>query len=244
MTDYPIEGILPALAEEQAVKICPHGIRHPWQCHDCDEADRLAPRPTPPAGSGQEPVAWMYQAHTPDGTKRVLVHNRAIHYDGYPVTGETPLYTRLTPPADSAMVEALARVVEPWKSFHGELPDYDHPLRCVYESGIQYAVELLAKELGVSNWEACDGTEEFDGDLGGTMMNIVCAALPKDQNGDDIWPSQVAAMLEKARAEERERCAQWLLSDSTRLNYEASGSEEHFAWWAADAIRAGNGGEG
>ena len=100
-----------------------------------------------------------------------------------------------------ALAERDAEIAEPWKSFHGDLPDYDHPLRCVYESGIQYAVNLLAKELGVDDWEACDGTEEFDGDLGGTMMNIVCATLPEDQNGDRMWPSQVAATIAERDAE-------------------------------------------
>lgn len=99
------------------------------------------------------------------------------------------------------MSEIVERLVEPWSSFHGELPEYDHPLRCVYESGIQYAVELLAKELGVAEWDVCDGTEEFDGDLGGTMMNIVCEALPKDKHGDRMWPSQVTDLIEQQARE-------------------------------------------
>lgn len=32
--------------------------------------------------------------------------------------------------------------------------------------------------------------------------------------------------------------ASWLLSDEARIDYEASGSEEHFSWWAADRFRA------
>lgn len=79
----------------------------------------------------------------------------------------------------------------PWADFHGDLPDYDHPLRPVYESGIQYAVNLLAKVLEVTDYEPCDGTEEFDGDLGGTMGNIVLAAMPKDEHGDPIWPKDL-----------------------------------------------------
>ena len=34
----------------------------------------------------------------------------------------------------------------------------------------------------------------------------------------------------------------WLLSDESRLDYEASGSEEFFGWWAADQIEAKFGG--
>lgn len=91
--------------------------------------------------------------------------------------------------------ELLARAVEPWADYHGDLPDYDHPLRCVFESGIQYAVELLAKELGVDDWTPCEGTEEFDGDLGGTLMNIVLAAMPKDEHGDPIYPRDLTRAL-------------------------------------------------
>lgn len=91
--------------------------------------------------------------------------------------------------------QALEALIKPFEDYHGDLPEYDHPLRCVYESGIQYAVELLAKELGVQDYCPCDGTEEFDGDLGGTMINIVCAALPKDADGDHMHPRDVAAAL-------------------------------------------------
>ena len=38
---------------------------------------------------------------------------------------------------------------------------------------------------------------------------------------------------------EREATVAWLLSDGARLDYEASGSQEYFAWWAADAIARG-----
>lgn len=85
-----------------------------------------------------------------------------------------------------ARADALGEAVQPWADFHGDLPDYDHPLRPVFESGIQYAVELLAKVLKVADYEVCDGTEEFDGDLGGTLFNIVTETWPKDEHGDWI----------------------------------------------------------
>jgi hypothetical protein len=97
--------------------------------------------------------------------------------------------------------EALSEAVIPWTNFHGDLPDYDHPLCCVYESGIQYAVELLAKTLNVDDYEVCDGTEEFDGDLGGTMFNIVLAAMPKDADGDPIYPQELRAALSRTAGE-------------------------------------------
>lgn len=96
---------------------------------------------------------------------------------------------------------AVKEAAEPWADYHGDLPDYDHPMRPVYESGIQYAVELLAKMLGVEDYTPCDGTEDFDGDLGGTLMNIVLEAMPKDEHGDPIYPRDLAATLETRAAE-------------------------------------------
>jgi len=101
---------------------------------------------------------------------------------------------------DALRGEAERLDTTPWKDFHGDLPDYDHPLRCVFESGIQYAVNLLAAMLKVDDWEVCDGTEEFDGDLGGTLFNIVLAALPTDQHGDPMHPSEIAATITQLRA--------------------------------------------
>jgi hypothetical protein len=95
---------------------------------------------------------------------------------------------------------AVAEAAKPWADYHGDLPDYDHPLRPVFESGIQYAVELLAKELGVEDWTPCDGTEEFDGDLGGTLMNIVLEAMPKDEHGDPIYPRDLPGNVEAPSA--------------------------------------------
>lgn len=103
------------------------------------------------------------------------------------------LATRAAPPAMDR--EAVGKLVEPWADYDGDLPDYDHPLRPVYESGIEYAVQLLAKELGVDEWERCDGTEAFDGDLGGTLMNIVLAAMPRDKDGDPIHPRDLLSTL-------------------------------------------------
>lgn len=89
----------------------------------------------------------------------------------------------------------VEKLIAPFADYHGDLPDYDHPLRPTYESGIQYAVDLLAKELGVEDYVPCDGTEDFDGDLGGTLMNIVLEAMPKDADGDPIHPRDLAAAL-------------------------------------------------
>lgn len=92
----------------------------------------------------------------------------------------------------------VERLTEPYKHHHGPLPDFDSPIACVFDAGVQYAVELLAKELGVTDWTACDGTEEYDGDLGGTLMNIVREAMPLNSDGERLWPSEVVAALSPA----------------------------------------------
>ena len=140
-----------------------------------------------------KPVAYFYELN---GVGKELLldcngeYARKLLEAGYT---ETPLFTRAAPPAMDR--EAVGKLVEPWADYHGDLPEYDHPLRPVFESGIQYAVELLAKELGVTDWAPCDGTEEFDGDLGGTLVNIVLAAMPKDKDGDPIHPRDLLSTL-------------------------------------------------
>jgi len=90
-------------------------------------------------------------------------------------------------------------MLAPFADFHGDLPDYDSPLACVFDSGVQYAVDLLAKTLGVEDYQVCDGTEEYDGDLGGTLFNIVLAALPKDENDEELHPSELPAVITRAK---------------------------------------------
>lgn len=50
----------------------------------------------------REAVAWLYNAHTPDGVKRIFTHRRSTHYDGYPITDETPLYRAMQEARDEA----------------------------------------------------------------------------------------------------------------------------------------------
>lgn len=103
----------------------------------------------------------------------------------------------VTPPTDArrSAIEEVRELIKPWVNCDGDLPDYDDPLRCVFESGVEYAVNLLAKEMKVDDWTPCDGTEEFDGDLGGTLMNIVLAAMPKDEHGDPVHPSDLPTAI-------------------------------------------------
>lgn len=42
-----------------------------------------------------------------------------------------------------------------------------------FNQGVQHVVELLAKTLGVEDWVAGDGTEDYDDDLQQTLLNIL-----------------------------------------------------------------------
>lgn len=138
--------------------------------------------------------------------------DREALFGGLISAGHTVEYARVqadTLPSTDGALQMLARhrlqagaaMVEPWKNFDGPLPDYDHVLRPVYESGIQYAVELLAKDLEVEAYNVCDGTEEFDGDLGGTMCNIIREVMPIDADGDKMYPGDVRAAFDALTAE-------------------------------------------
>lgn len=70
---------------------------------------------------------------------------------------------------------------------------------------------------------------------------VACEWSPHD-NDEQIYDVLAAILNMKEPSHtvsEREAITAWLLSDGARLDYEASGSEEHFSWWAADAIGRG-----
>ena len=56
---------------------------------------------------------------------------------------------------------------------------------------------------------------------------------------EDMLAKAFAQIRLAGRLAEREAVVKWLLSDAARLDYEASGSEEHVLWWAADQVEAG-----
>lgn len=135
-----------------------------------------------------EDLALAIAPHQMDGGQRKKV-SAALH------ALVDAILAASSPVEASGMVERLREAIEPYKDHHGPLPDFDSPVACVFDAGVQYAVELLAKELGVEDWTPCDGTEEYDGDLGGTLMNIVREAMPFDRHGERMWPSEVVASL-------------------------------------------------
>lgn len=55
---------------------------------------------------------------------------------------------------------------------------------------------------------------------------------------------QIAARHGQAGVQQGlDMAADWILSDTARLDYEASGSTEHPFWWACDQIRKLGGGD-
>lgn len=44
-----------------------------------------------------------------------------------------------------------------------------------FNQGVTHTVELLAKALGVEDWVAGDGSEDYDDDLSQTLLNILTA---------------------------------------------------------------------
>lgn len=44
-----------------------------------------------------------------------------------------------------------------------------------FNNGVTHTVELLAKMIGATGWVAGDGSEDYDEDLGQTLLNILAA---------------------------------------------------------------------
>lgn len=62
----------------------------------------------------------------------------------------------------------------------------------IFDSGVEHAINLLAKALGVTNWVPAEGSEEYDTDVMGTLMNIMTAkGLYDDETG--AWATLAAA---------------------------------------------------
>lgn len=188
----------------------------PVQADGLREAERRALiaelQPLADKAAGPNGWDWMFPIRVVpvDGKPTITSHKGGNLFRGYIATWQEAdllvalanaaprILAALAQPAPAPSDADLRGLVEPWADHHGPLPDYDHPLSCVFDSGVQYAVELLAKELGVEDWTPCDGSEEYDGDLGGTMINIVCASLPTDEHGERMFPRDVHARLSSA----------------------------------------------
>lgn len=99
-------------------------------------------------------------------------------------------------------------------------------------------VELAAR--GATLCPACEGDGTVADGLDDAAVSMVC---PHCLGSAVDIRAVIAAIAPEIRAqgaaEERAKVLSWLLSDGARLDYEASGREEHEFWWATDAIEQG-----
>lgn len=51
-----------------------------------------------------------------------------------------------------------------------------------FNNGVTHTVDLLAKVIGATGWVAGDGSEDYDEDLGQTLLNILAAKGLYDQD--------------------------------------------------------------
>ena len=55
----------------------------------------------------------------------------------------------------------------------------------LFNQGVNHTVKLLAKVLSVKEWEAGDGSEDYDDDLETTLLNIlIVKGLYDPERGD------------------------------------------------------------
>lgn len=94
----------------------------------------------------------------------------------------------MTPGTEAALREAC----KPWEYSTGEPPEWENPLRGVFEAGITYAVQRLARMLHVESYEGGDG-EELNEALDRELANVMRAAGFEDQEGDLLTRESLAA---------------------------------------------------
>lgn len=85
-------------------------------------------------------------------------------------------------------------------------PEYifDDPL---FNKGVQHVVDLIARELGVTDWVAGDGSEDYDCDLWQTILNILAEKRLYDADEGEFAVVSNDELEAAIRADERERCA-------------------------------------
>lgn len=79
---------------------------------------------------------------------------------------------------------AVREACKPWKYGVGDPPDYGSPMMGPYSAGVTYAIQMLADLTGAKDYVGADGSESFEGDVRGTIMNVLKAAgLYDDETG-------------------------------------------------------------
>lgn len=85
---------------------------------------------------------------------------------------------------DATSDETLKAACEPWRFGVGDPPADESPLIGPYSAGIGYAIDRLAKLTNAGQYVGADGSETFEGDVDGTIMNVLRSArLYDDETG-------------------------------------------------------------
>ena len=71
-------------------------------------------------------------------------------------------------------------------------PEWDSELYEIFDNGISYAIKSLAYLLDVKHYTPCDGSETLEGDVSGTLANILIAAGYRTEDGDLAKPHEIA----------------------------------------------------
>lgn len=90
-----------------------------------------------------------------------------------------------------------------------EIDRLNGELNLVQDVGADFVIETLAEALGVLTWTPCDGTETWEGDVTGTLYNILRDAKAIDSGTDE--PAAITIAQLTAEKDEQFKAANALL---------------------------------
>jgi hypothetical protein len=96
-----------------------------------------------------------------------------------------------------------------------------------FNKGVQHVVELIARELGVTDWIAGDGSEDYDCDLWQTILNILAAKGIYDKDEGEFKALCREAPAPKGVADTTIRPSDWktILAGIKKFGLAADGSD-------------------
>lgn len=94
----------------------------------------------------------------------------------------------------TSLVDRLKEACKPWEDGIGDPPEWDSPLGCVFDAGVTYAIKKLAEVLGAKEWELCDGSESYDGDICATIASVMEGAGLVNADGDILTRERLSAL--------------------------------------------------
>jgi hypothetical protein len=80
--------------------------------------------------------------------------------------------------------DPVKEACKPWQYGVGDPPDYESPLTGPYSAGVTYAIQQLADLTEAGDYVSADGSETFENDVRGTILNVLKAAnIYDDEEG-------------------------------------------------------------